>query len=66
MALPFTLDVTTIVRNWANGSFANNGLLLWDTVASFPPYSVLRAVTFDSAEWYASLGTRPQLVIRFQ
>lgn len=64
-ALPYTFDVTTIVRNWANGSFANHGLLLWDT-AGFPALSVLRSVAFDSADDFATQSTRPQRIIRFQ
>jgi hypothetical protein len=64
-ALPFTLDVTSIVRSWANGTFVNNGLLLWDT-ATFPALSVLRSVSFDSADDFSDPARRPQLVIRFQ
>jgi hypothetical protein len=63
--LPYTFDVTTIVRNWASGTFANNGLLMWDT-ATFPLNSVLRSVAFNSADSFADPATRPQLVIRFQ
>lgn len=64
--LPYTFDVTAIVRNWANGSFVNNGLLLWDTVAAFPPLSLLRSVSFDSADSFADPVERPQLIIRLQ
>ena len=64
--LPYTFDVTAIVRNWANGTFVNNGLLLWDTVAAFPPLSLLRSVSFDSADSFADPAERPQLIIRLQ
>lgn len=65
-ALPYTFDVTAIVRNWASGTFVNNGLLLWDTVAAFPPLSLIRSVSFDSADSFADPAERPQLIIRLQ
>jgi hypothetical protein len=43
----------------------NNGLLLWDT-ATFPALSVLRSVSFDSADDFSDPARRPQLVIWFQ
>jgi len=65
-AVPFTIDVTTIVQNWANGSFTDNGLLLWDNVSTFPPVSVIRGVGFESADDNSGATRRPQLVIRYR
>jgi hypothetical protein len=65
-ALPVDFDVTTIVRNWASGTFNNYGLQLFPEGHLYPWYSSLQATHFQSLETYNSLSMRPQLIIEFQ
>lgn len=65
-AVPMVYDVTTIVRNWANGTFLNNGLLMYDTVSQLPGLSLLRAISLDSSDSYSNLARRPTLIIKVQ
>lgn len=65
-AVPYTFDVTAIVQNWANGSFTDNGLFLWDTVSNLPPVSLIRGVGFESVDVNSGATRRPQLVIRYR
>lgn len=64
-AVPTEVDVTNIVRNWANGSWANNGIIVRDLASSFPSLSLLRTTYFYSLEYFAGSTSRPHLVINF-
>lgn len=64
--LPVEFDVTQIVRNWANGTWANYGLLVHDLTNTLPSYSALRATEFESADSFSNTSRRPQIFIRFQ
>jgi uncharacterized repeat protein (TIGR02543 family) len=64
-AVPMEVDVTNIVKNWANGSWANNGIILRDLASSFPSLSLLRTTYFYSLEYFAGASSRPRLVINF-
>jgi len=64
--LPVEWDVTAIVRNWANNTWANNGFLLRDQNDVFPGYTAFRATDFYSSDWYDDSNHRPKLVIEFQ
>jgi len=64
-AVPMEVDVTNIVRNWANGSWANNGIILRDLASTLPPVSLLRTTYFYSLEYFAGAASRPRLVINF-
>ena len=65
-ALPMDFDVTTIVRNWASGTFNNYGLQLFPEGHFYPWDSSFQATHFQSLETYNSQSTRPQLIIEFQ
>ena len=64
-AVPMEIDVTNIVRNWANGSWANNGIIVRDLASTFPALSLLRTTYFYSLEYFAGASSRPRLVINF-
>ncbi len=67
-ALPVEIDVTQIVRNWANGSRSNYGFLIEDVNYLFPYAIELRSSTFCSKEQVPSCSAnqRPELVIEYQ
>ncbi len=61
-------NITTIVRNWANGTFSNNGLILYDQAAlyPFPNFSIDRTTQFESEDDYSHPDRRPQIIVTFQ
>jgi len=61
-ALLTVLDVTDIVRNWANGTWVNNGFYLFDRNAVFPYNSDTRVTFFHDT----SSELPPSLHIEFQ
>ena len=65
-SLPLQIDVTTIVQNWANGTFNNFGFLLEDTKYNFPFETHLRASFFCSKEGVPGCTRPPELVITYQ
>jgi hypothetical protein len=64
-ATPIELDVTTIVQKWADGSFANHGLQIWEP-APVPVPSAEQAVIIQSLDQFRASDKRPQLLIRYQ
>jgi hypothetical protein len=64
-ATPIELDVTTIVQKWADGSFANHGLQLWEP-APVPVPSSEQAVIIQSLDQFRASDKRPQLLIRYR
>ena len=65
-AVPIELDVTAIVQNWANGTFANNGFQIWDPNPALPGYESYQALGIESLEQWTATGRRPRLYIRYQ
>jgi hypothetical protein len=60
-------DVTTIVRNWASGAWANYGLRLWVNQHPDPGGRPSVGTTyFDSLETASEPIHRPQLIIEYQ
>lgn len=68
VTLPLEFDVTAIVQNWADGSWPDHGLLVWDSALNrgFPTLSVVRSTYFEHLEGYSTPGRRPQLEIVIQ
>ena len=64
--LPVEQDVTTIVRNWANGVWANNGFNLRDGKWVFPSDTLYRDTQFESMDHYFNLNHRPKLIVEFE
>jgi len=56
--LPWSFDVTNIVRAWASGSWANNGFYLRDANITPPGYECYRVVDLLSTESGASYAPR--------
>lgn len=65
-AVPLDFDVTTIVRNWASGSWTEYGLQLEPLNHAYPGTTSLQTTRFQSLEQYADLAKRPHLIIEFQ
>ena len=70
-ALPTTeialqLDVTAIVQNWANGTWAVYGFQLWEPKPVAPGVESYQAVTFESLETTTNISRRPQLFLRYK
>jgi len=65
-AAPVDFDVTTIVRNWASGTWLNYGLQI-DGLAHYYPASLsLQTTRFQSLERFDDLSRRPRLIVEFQ
>jgi hypothetical protein len=64
-ALPYDINVTNIVQNWANGTYTNYGFLVEDTDYIFPYAIELRGAAYCGKEG-APLCQPPQLVITYQ
>jgi hypothetical protein len=63
--LPLDFDVTTIVKNWASGSWSNYGFSLSPQNHVYPNYSSLQTTYFQSLENYWDYSQRPQIIIQF-
>ena len=66
--VPLQIDVTAIVQNWARGTWAAKGFLLWEPNlrSPDPPVESHRVVTFESDDSYTNLSRRPQLFVRYK
>jgi hypothetical protein len=64
-SIPLDFDVTTIVKNWASGSWTNYGFSLSPQNHYYPNYSSLQTTYFQSLEKYYSSNQRPQIIIQF-
>jgi fibronectin type III domain protein len=64
VGVPVDFDVTAIAQAWANGSWANNGILLRDLTGPAP--SAVRVTGFWSVDYYNDAAFRPQLIITVQ
>jgi hypothetical protein len=64
-AIPMEFDVTTIVQNWADGSWTNYGFMLRDTTLWHPGYNAWRATGIESLEYYFYSDHRPQLYLEY-
>ena len=65
---PYAFNVTTIVQNWANGSFGNNGILIEDAEYVFPLGDAIRTSWFwstDTGHFNASPVNRPTLWVDY-
>ncbi|MBD3240787.1 MAG: DNRLRE domain-containing protein [Chitinivibrionales bacterium] len=62
-AVPVTIDITGIVQSWADGTFHNYGLLLWDTNSVYPSSTTYRATQFYEE---SNGSSAPALYIRYQ
>ena len=65
-SLPFDLDVTTIVRNWASGSWLNYGFRIDFLDHAYPGRTSLQKTRFQSLESFVDPNRRPQLIVEFQ
>jgi len=65
-SLPLDLDVTTIVRNWASGSWINWGLQVDFLGHVYPGSTSLQKTRFQSLEVNVDPSRRPQLIVEFQ
>ncbi len=65
-AVPLELDVKTIVQNWANGTWVNNGILIRDTTMIIPGYTALRSTSFYSMNFYSTTAKRPELYLEYR
>jgi titin len=63
---PVGWSVTTFVQNWANGTWANNGLLVEDFYGSFPYLTATRLTSFGSLDYYSDPSHRPVLAIDYE
>ncbi|MCB2229672.1 PKD domain-containing protein [bacterium] len=61
-------NVTTIVRNWANGTFSNYGLIIYDQAAlnPYPSSNIDRITQFESEDDYSNPDRRPHIIVTFQ
>ena len=64
-AIPYDIDVTSIVLNWAEGR-PNHGLLLRELESNLPSSTVYRLTLFESLEDNSGSGRRPQIIVEFQ
>ncbi len=62
---PLQWTITNIVKQWASGAWANNGLSLRDNKLTFPGYTAYRATSFDSTNTTSGFR-RPSLVVTYQ
>lgn len=65
LGLPADWDVTGIVEKWADGSWTNNGFVLWDPNFTDPGITSWRATRFHSMERFDVPSHRPQLIIDY-
>ena len=61
--LPLQFDVTSIVRNWGNGTWANWGFILRNTNLTFPNATAFRATGIESLEYWFGWARRPQIYL---
>ncbi len=64
-SLPLEWSITNIVKQWASGAWANNGLIVRDNNLTFPGYTAYRATSFDSINTATGIY-RPALVVTYQ
>lgn len=65
-AVPWEVDITSIVQAWASGAIPNYGLYLWDNNIAWPGYTAYRATGFYSLETAYSDAVKPQLYIEIK
>lgn len=59
-------NVLGIVQSWANGSFVNNGFVMFDPDPTNPGFATFQILSFASLEVYNNPSYRPQLYIRYR
>jgi PKD repeat protein len=61
-------NITTIVRYWANGTYGNFGLILYDEAAfaPYPDYNWDMITQFESEDDYSHPDRRPHIVVTFR
>jgi uncharacterized repeat protein (TIGR02543 family) len=64
--VPVDFDVTTIVRNWASGTWNEYGLQVEPLNHSYPGSTSLQTTRFQSLERSDDPAKRPRLIIEFQ
>lgn len=65
-SIPVEIDLTSIVQNWVNGNWDNNGLRLWDFNYPYPFPTSYRATVFWSKDVYDNINHRPTLEIEYE
>lgn len=65
-SLPFDLDVTEIVRNWASWTWPNYGFRIDSQGHAYPGSTSLQKTRFQSLEANVDPGRRPQLIVEFR
>ncbi len=63
---PIDFDVTYAVQQWASGQWPNYGFVLGPNSTIFPYATLFSTTEWDSSDTYASLSTRPQLIVTYQ
>jgi len=63
---PVDFDVTTIVRNWASGSWNEFGLQVEPLNHAYPGSTSLQTTRFQSLEHSDDPAKRPRLIVEFQ
>jgi hypothetical protein len=61
-----TINITQIVQNWANGTFTNYGVQIWEPFPIDPGYSSLQTMSYESLQVYTNTARRPALYVRYQ
>ncbi len=64
-AIPFTVNVTQIVQEWAKGSIPNLGIMLYDNELPAGDSGFLQT-EFDSVDNYSNASRKPQLEITYE
>jgi hypothetical protein len=65
-AVPWEVDITSIVQAWANGTFPNNGIIIEDNNISWPGYTAIRITEFYSTETAPNSNSKPQLYLEIK
>jgi hypothetical protein len=65
-AIPWEVDITSIVQAWANGSIPNYGVILEDNHIVWPGYTAIRISYFHSLETAPNNGYKPQLYLEIK
>ncbi len=62
-AIPWEVDITSIVQAWASGVIPNHGILIRDNNIVFPNYTAYRATQFYSIETAPGDAYKPQIYL---
>jgi len=65
-AVPWEVDITSIVQAWANGTLQNKGILIEDNSIAWPGYTAIRITEFYSIETAPNSNSKPQLYLEIK